>query len=1019
MNFFNKYSLILSVLFCLVSFESFPLEKKENPLTDYLDQEIEKKMALGHIPGLSVVIIQGDSQLIKHYGYSNLKDKIPVTSNTLFQLGSCSKAFTALAVMKLVEDGSINLDNEVKVYLPWLNFKYKGRPVKVTLRNLLHHTSGIPWSSIAKIPQSDESSSLVKTVKTLTGQGLSNMPGEKFEYATINYDVLALVIQVVTHTAFEDYLQKNILQALDLNSTTIGAPLDERNMSAGYKISFFEAREYKAPVFKGNNAAGYVISDIADVSKWLKFQLGMVNSDLYKLAAVTQVGDETVPVSNQAAYAMGWEVLYDGTGEITHGGYNPNFTSYIGFNPKNKVGVAILANSNSPYTPIIGKDIFQLLSGKKLKKASAIVDDNNDKTFTIVIVLSGLYFVALFSFLVFSLIEVIQQKRKFDFNFKKTYKILTAIFIGLPLVYGVYLFPEAMSGFTWEAIFVWAPSSLLVLVYVIGLAVTLTYAIYVFLLAFPAKSNYKNTVPTTLLLSVFSGLANVLLVIMVTSVIGSDIALKYIIFYYVLLLGVYLLGRKFVQTRLILFSRDLIFDQIKKIVERIFSTSFQHFEKIDRGKIYTVLNNDVNTIGQSTNTFLLLITSGITVIGAFVYLVSIAFWAAFLIIFLIVILSTVYYLVSKSTNIYFEEGRNERNTYMGLLNGMIDGFKEISLHRSHKSEYRDDVIGSARIYNEKQSIADIRFVNAFLVGESLLVILLGFSSFGLHKLFNDIPLYTVTSFVIILLYLIGPINGILSSIPDLMKVKIAWNRINSFFQEIPVSSVSNSFAIQKKQTCDKFEVKDLLFKYKGTEQGKSFEVGPISLSMEKGEILFIIGGNGSGKTTLAKLLLGLYKPDSGTALVDEEEIPFFDIGEYFSAIFSPTYLFEKIYSLNKDFDTSVVHDYLKTLDLDHKVKITNGKYSTINLSGGQRKRLALLQCYLEDSPICLFDEWAADQDPEYRKFFYRELLPEMKAQGKIVIAITHDDHYFDVADRVVKMNEGKLEEVNRIEIVNP
>jgi len=1019
MKSFSKYSLILSLLFCSIAFKSFPIGKPENPLSNYLDKEIKKKMALGHIPGLSVVIINGDTQLIKHYGYSNLRDKTLVNDNTLFQLGSCSKAFTALALMKLVNDSLINLDREVSAYLPWLNFKYKGRAVKVTLRNLLHHTSGIPWSSIAKIPQSNQNNSLLLTVKTLAGQELSNLPGEKFEYATINYDVLALVIQVISRTSFEKYLQNNVISPLGLTATTVGEPLVAHNLSTGYKISFFEPREYTAPVFKGNNAAGYVISNISDVGRWLKFQMGLVNSDLYKLARITQRGDETVPIYNQSAYAMGWEEIHDGTGEITHGGYNPNFTSYMGFNPKTKIGIAILANSNSPYTPIIGKDIYQILSGKKLKKAAAIVDDNNDKTFIIIIVLSGLYFFALFSFLMISVVEVIQRKRKFEFNYRKVYKILTAVLIGTPLLYGVYLFPKAMSGFTWEAIFVWAPASLLVLVYVIVMAAALTYAIYTFLLVFPARSSYKNTIPTTLLLSVFSGLANVLLVIMVTSVIGSDIALKYIIFYYVLLLGVYLLGRKYVQTRLIKFSRDLIFDQIKKIVDRIFSSSFQHFEKIDRGKIYTVLNNDVNTIGQSTNTFLLLITSGITVIGAFIYLVSIAFWAAFLIIFLIVILSTVYYLVSKSTNIYFEEGRNERNNYMRLLNGMIDGFKEISLHKSHKSQYKTDVIGSAKMYNEKQSTADIRFVNAFLIGESLLVILLGFSSFGLHKLFDEIPLYTVTSFVIILLYLIGPINGILSSIPDLMQVKIAWKRINNFFEEIPVSSVSESFTLQKKVPCNKFEVNDLLFNYEGTDHGKSFGVGPISFSMEKGEILFIVGGNGSGKTTLAKLLLGLYKPDAGTVSIDGKQIKFFDLGEYFSAIFSPTYLFEKIYSLNKDFDTSIVHDYLKTLDLDHKVKIVNGKYSTINLSGGQRKRLALLQCYLEDSPICLFDEWAADQDPEYRKFFYRQLLPEMKAQGKIIIAITHDDHYFDVADRVMKMNEGKLEEVNRIEIVSP
>jgi ABC-type siderophore export system fused ATPase/permease subunit len=204
-------------------------------------------------------------------------------------------------------------------------------------------------------------------------------------------------------------------------------------------------------------------------------------------------------------------------------------------------------------------------------------------------------------------------------------------------------------------------------------------------------------------------------------------------------------------------------------------------------------------------------------------------------------------------------------------------------------------------------------------------------------------------------------------------------------------------------------VEDICFKYKKGDQQDGFEIGPVNLEVKHGETLFIIGGNGSGKTTLAMLLTGLYEPHQGSILINEKKVTGSQLSEYFSAVFNPLFLFDKLYNIDVQGKSEQLKKYLKLLNLDEKVEVSGNQYSTINLSGGQRKRLALLQCYLEDSPIYLFDEWAADQDPEYRNFFYRTLLPEMKKAGKIVIAITHDDHYFDVADKVVKMHMGRLE----------
>jgi putative ATP-binding cassette transporter len=176
--------------------------------------------------------------------------------------------------------------------------------------------------------------------------------------------------------------------------------------------------------------------------------------------------------------------------------------------------------------------------------------------------------------------------------------------------------------------------------------------------------------------------------------------------------------------------------------------------------------------------------------------------------------------------------------------------------------------------------------------------------------------------------------------------------------------------------------------------------------------VFLVGGNGSGKTTLAKLLVGLYAPAAGEVRVDGERVDDGNRDAYlrrFSAVFSDFYLFERFLGLEGPGLDGKAAEYLETLQLAHKVSVHDGRLSTTDLSQGQRKRLALLTAFLEDRPIYLFDEWAADQDPVFKRFFYLRLLPELKARGKTVVAVTHDDHYYGVADRVVKLDYGRVE----------
>ncbi|ELR68780.1 Beta-lactamase [Fulvivirga imtechensis AK7] len=976
-----------------------------------IEKEVQFILKEGEIPGMSLVVIYGGEVVIKSYGYADLESRKKLTEETLFQLASCSKAFTALAVAKLQKDGYLNPESKVSEFLPWFVVYYKGKKVDITISQLLHHTSGIPWNTIAKIPESNAQDALERTVKTLIGIKLHRYPGKQYEYATINYDILALIIEKVTGETFETYMQEEIFNPLGLNSTSVGIPSDSSFMAKGYKLGFFRPREYHAPIYKGNNAAGYIVSNANDMSEWLKMQMQMREVQMYDdLIKMTHQRDESVAPMGMSWYAGGWQVSISGDGVVYHEGMNPNFTSFVGFNAKKKYGVVLLANSNSNFTSHLGHNILRILDGREAFR-DIMPDDHNDNSYSLVSLFLGFFILSVLVFLAYALIQIFKGKRVFEpLNPSKGKEILISLTLIALFLYGLYKLPNAMAGFTWEAALVWSPFSFFVLILLILASVAITYVVYLITLVFPDTNKHKRVLPKVLLLSALSGIANMVLILLITQALNSSIELKFLVFYFVLTLALYLVGRRFVQVSLIKLTRGLIYDLRVQLTEKIFKTSYQRFEKIDRGRVYTAYNDDLGTIGDSVNMFVMLVTNIFTAIAAFIYLATMAFWATALMVFLILSLTSLYYIVSRSTAHLFEEARDTRTVFMRLLNGMVDGFKEISLHVNKKLLYKDDVAGSANAYRQKVTLASIRYVNASLIGETVLVLILGTAAFAFPLFFPEIEVYTITGFIIVLLYLIGPVNAILASVPAIMRLRIAWNRVQDLLKEIPANcELPHEQKPRNLTRLNSIKVKNIRFRY-DNEGEHQFEVGPINLEVTKGEILFIIGGNGSGKTTLSKLLTGLYEPDEGMIYIDEKEASSAELGELFSTVFNPFYLFEKLYAIDVSQKGNEIQKYLDLLDLSEKVKVReDGTFSTINLSGGQRKRLALLLCYLEDSPIYLFDEWAADQDPEYRKFFYRTLLPRMKEEGKLIIAITHDDHYFDVADHVVKMDQGKME----------
>lgn len=1012
---------VLLLYFMLIFSGAVPVLAGSN---SEIDTKVQELMVKGDIPGLCLVIIKdGQPEIIKVFGTADSRTNSPVDGHTLFELGSLSKAFTALAALKCRDEGLLDLEAPVSRYLPWFYALYKGQKQAITIRQLLYQTSGIPTHTMADIPVSENEDALEQTVRNLVGVELAHKPGQRYMYATVNYDIIALAMAEASGMSYEALLTQKVLIPLGMTETRAGyahlQPSDKQNMAQGHKIGFFNARPFDAPVFRGNTPAGYVISNGRDMVRWMKAHLALEQLPLTPLIYESHQRDRTVAPNPKTllSYGMGWRVSLDGSEVILHEGKNPSFTAYIILKPGDKTGVAVLANSNSNYTRFIGLNVMNALYGKATPQPPNLAD-GLDNTGSLVSILSILFIAVVVLFCIYLIFQVLKGRRRFRVPTVRTLLnwVLTAVVLA-PFVYAVYLLPRALAGFSWATAEIWGPGSFKTGAILLVAAVAAAYLAYLLSSLFPPRSKSMRSLPMLLLLSIAGGAANAVVIFLISRSLFSSTPLKFMLFYFVLAALVYVIGRKVLQTRLTKIAHDIIYDLRIRLVERLFLTSYQKFEKLDSGRLFTTINNDTGQIGAAAAHLVSIVSSLVTVVGAFIYLATIAFWATMVTIGMVVVIALVYSLVSRKANAYLNAARDTQDTFMNLVNGLSNGFKELSLHTGRKIAYKSDVEKVSGQFKRKFTISMIKFVNAFMVGESLLIVVLAGVGFGMPLLFPDIPLMTLMGFIMVLLYLIGPVTSILRSVPGIMQVRVSWFRIQGLLRDLPANMPPEELALPTGEAADNprkikgIEVKGLRFSYNSEDESPPFCVGPLDFNVTTGEILFVIGGNGSGKTTLAKLLTGLYEPEAGSITIDGEQLPHHRLGEYCSVVFSDFYLFDKLYDVKLDGKEEEVGQYLDLLRLREKVSIDKNGFSTLDLSGGQRKRLALLQCYLEDRPVYLFDEVAADQDPEFRKFFYRQLLPKMKEAGKIVIAITHDDHYFDVADRVIKMNMGKIERI--------
>ncbi|MCD9188123.1 MAG: cyclic peptide export ABC transporter [Pyrinomonadaceae bacterium] len=457
-----------------------------------------------------------------------------------------------------------------------------------------------------------------------------------------------------------------------------------------------------------------------------------------------------------------------------------------------------------------------------------------------------------------------------------------------------------------------------------------------------------------------------------------------------------------------------------RLSRQILALPLAKIEELGAARLTVALTEDIFAITNAATLIPVMFINFSLVIGSMIYLIWLS-PTVFLMVFGFIIFGIISYqipvfLASKQ----FAAARETEDHMFDHFRSLIEGIKELKMQKS-KSEYFMDrmLVKTAEDFSNMNIKGMSIFTFASSFGQLLVFIVIGFILFFIPNFSSSFTNLILISYTLVILYIMTPLQIILNTIPNLSRAGISVKKLESIgltmaqFVESPEELSANKKLLTKgNEGFTNLSLVNVKYNYRNETNQEEFQLGPLNLSFKKGELIFLTGGNGSGKTTLAKLLSGLYLPDEGNLTMNDVVIDRSNIEDYrqnFSTVFSDYHLFDRILDENEKTVDQRSEEVLHKLQLEKKVKIENNQFSTTKLSQGQRKRLALLTAYLEDSPIYLFDEWAADQDPHFKEIFYRQILPELKRKGKTVFVISHDDHYYDAADRLIKLDYGLIE----------
>jgi len=450
----------------------------------------------------------------------------------------------------------------------------------------------------------------------------------------------------------------------------------------------------------------------------------------------------------------------------------------------------------------------------------------------------------------------------------------------------------------------------------------------------------------------------------------------------------------------------------RELGEKVLAAPIDQIERYRSHRLIPVLTHDVDTISDFAFAFAPLAVSLTVTLGCLGYLASLS-WPMFLVMLVAIGLGTTMQFVARAWGMRgFEAAREAEDDLQKHYNAIAEGAKELRIHRPRRQ--RMFLHG---IRNTANRICDtqIRSINTFVIAKSLgsmlFFVVIGLA-LALQSWWPSADKTVMSGFVLVLLYMKGPLEHLIGTLPIISKAQIAFRRIAELSKQFssPEPHLLLDDQSQPATPLHSLVLNQVSYSFAPVPGSEPFRLGPVNVSIQQGDIVFIVGENGCGKTTLIKLLLGLYAPQSGSIELNGQAVTAANRDDYrqiFTTIFADYYLFDDVIQGDKPVPEDAAR-YLRRLEIDHKVSIRDGVFSTTDLSTGQRKRLALVSAWLEERPVLVFDEWAADQDPTFRRIFYTELLPDLKRLGKTIIVISHDDRYFDSADQLIRLHAGKV-----------
>ncbi len=520
-----------------------------------------------------------------------------------------------------------------------------------------------------------------------------------------------------------------------------------------------------------------------------------------------------------------------------------------------------------------------------------------------------------------------------------------------------------------------------------------------------------RTVALAVLTGSVSGLASIGLIALIHAKLHrSDLPMSGLAWGFAGLCLVVLLSRIASQMLLIRLSQGSVQKMSMHLCNRILEAPLRNLEEVGPHRLLTALTGDVGTVAFALNGIPVLCISSVTLFCGMAYLGWLAPDLMVAMVVFLVLGVVSYRAIAALARSYLRRGREDQDTIMRHVRGMMDGIKELKVHHRRRKAFFDKLLTPATKELRDHQITGFSIqAGAVIWGRLLFFVAIGLMLFLWPRL-QPVPPAALAGYTLTILYLMSPLEQIMSWLPMMARARISMQAIESLGLVADPTEASLDEVSPATAWC-RLDLVGITHAYRRERDGRGFTLGPIDLELEPGELLFVVGGNGSGKTTLAKLLSGLYVPEKGEIRFDGQTVTDDNRETYrqlFTVVFAEVAIFESLLGIDTPDIDGRAQEYLEQLHLDHQVKVNDGVFSTTELSKGQRKRLALLTAYLEDRPIYIFDEWAADQDPLFKDVFYRRILPELKARRKAVIVITHDDRYFDLADRVVTLCDGKV-----------